>query len=59
MVDQVWGLMRDCAPQVTVDLDVMVRDDLLNFLVQDSEERGATIICELGSPVCYPVLTRF
>ena len=51
--------MRDCTPQVTVDLDVMVRDDLLNFLVQDSEERGATIICELGSPVCYPVLTRF
>ena len=57
--DQVLGLMRDCAPQVTVDLDVMVRDDLLNFLVQDSEERGATIICELGGSVCYPVLTRF
>ncbi|KAL1730683.1 P-loop containing nucleoside triphosphate hydrolase protein, partial [Schizophyllum commune] len=30
--------------EVTVDLDVMVRDDLLNFLIQDSEERGATII---------------
>ncbi|TRM67603.1 P-loop containing nucleoside triphosphate hydrolase protein [Schizophyllum amplum] len=30
--------------EVTVDLDVMVRDDLLNFLVKDSEERGSTII---------------
>ncbi len=33
--------------EVTVDLDVMVRDDLLRFLKSDSEERGATILCEL------------
>ena len=31
--------------QVTVDLDVLVRDDLLKFLKKDSEERGATILC--------------
>ncbi|KAF9009091.1 P-loop containing nucleoside triphosphate hydrolase protein [Cyathus striatus] len=30
--------------EVTVDLDVLVRDDLLNFLKADSEERGATIL---------------
>ncbi|THG95825.1 hypothetical protein EW026_g5899 [Hermanssonia centrifuga] len=30
--------------EVTVDLDVMVRDDLLRFLKSDSEERGATIL---------------
>ncbi|KAF8913875.1 P-loop containing nucleoside triphosphate hydrolase protein [Gymnopilus junonius] len=30
--------------EVTVDLDVLVRDDLLNFLKKDSEERGATIL---------------
>jgi CCR4-NOT complex subunit CAF16 len=33
--------------QVTVDLDVMVRDELLTFLRNDSIARGATIICEL------------
>ena len=32
--------------QVTVDLDVLVRDDLLSFLKADSEARGATILCE-------------
>jgi CCR4-NOT complex subunit CAF16 len=31
--------------EVTVDLDVLVRDDLLRFLKSDSEERGATILC--------------
>lgn len=31
--------------QVTVDLDVMVRDELLTFLRNDSISRGATIIC--------------
>jgi len=30
--------------EVTVDLDVLVRDDLLNFLKTDSEARGATIV---------------
>ncbi|PPQ73548.1 hypothetical protein CVT26_010358 [Gymnopilus dilepis] len=30
--------------EVTVDLDVLVRDDLLNFLKKDSEDRGATIL---------------
>ncbi|KZP17298.1 P-loop containing nucleoside triphosphate hydrolase protein [Athelia psychrophila] len=30
--------------EVTVDLDVLVRDDLLTFLKNDSEARGATII---------------
>ncbi|KAI0035394.1 P-loop containing nucleoside triphosphate hydrolase protein [Vararia minispora EC-137] len=30
--------------EVTVDLDVQVRDDLLRFLKQDSEGRGATIV---------------
>ncbi|KJA24655.1 hypothetical protein HYPSUDRAFT_38733 [Hypholoma sublateritium FD-334 SS-4] len=30
--------------EVTVDLDVMVRDDLLKFLKADSEARGATIL---------------
>ncbi|KAG6850045.1 hypothetical protein H0H93_002054 [Arthromyces matolae] len=30
--------------EVTVDLDVLVRDDLLNFLKTDSEMRGSTIL---------------
>ncbi|KAF7313306.1 P-loop containing nucleoside triphosphate hydrolase protein [Mycena chlorophos] len=30
--------------EVTVDLDVLVRDDLLKFLKADSEARGATIL---------------
>lgn len=33
-------------PQVTVDLDVLVRDDLLTFLKEESETRGATVLCE-------------
>lgn len=31
--------------QVTVDLDVIVRDELLSFLKNDSETRGSTILC--------------
>jgi len=31
--------------EVTVDLDVQVRDDLLSFLKEDSEHRNATILC--------------
>jgi len=30
--------------EVTVDLDVLVRDDLLKFLKADSEKRGSTIL---------------
>ncbi|KAH9939237.1 P-loop containing nucleoside triphosphate hydrolase protein [Epithele typhae] len=30
--------------EVTVDLDVLVRDDLLTFLKEDSEARGATVL---------------
>lgn len=36
--------------EVTVDLDVLVRHKLLEFLKQDSKERGATIICECVTP---------
>lgn len=39
------------AAKVTVDLDVQVRDDLLSFLKEDSEQRNATILC--GYPSCY------
>ncbi|KAF9462623.1 P-loop containing nucleoside triphosphate hydrolase protein [Collybia nuda] len=35
--------------EVTVDLDVLVRDDLLKFLKNDSETRGATILCKVPS----------
>jgi len=47
-VQLVMGLMSDwdvlLLDEVTVDLDVLVRDDLLNFLKQESETRGATIL---------------
>lgn len=32
--------------KVTVDLDVLVRADLINFLIEESEVRGATILCQ-------------
>lgn len=32
--------------QVTVDLDVLVRSNLIDFLVEESTTRGATVICE-------------
>ena len=38
-------LTRHRSVQVTVDLDVQVRDDLLTFLKEDSESRGSTILC--------------
>lgn len=42
--------------EVTVDLDVLVRHELLEFLKLDSEARGATIICKS----LYPLpLSRF
>jgi CCR4-NOT complex subunit CAF16 len=38
--------------EVTVDLDVLVRSELLAFLIKESEERGATIVCKFqGSNV--------
>ncbi|PIL37530.1 ATP-binding cassette transporter [Ganoderma sinense ZZ0214-1] len=47
-VQLVMGLMGDwdvlLLDEVTVDLDVLVRDDLLTFLKEDSENRGATIL---------------
>ncbi|KAI0650836.1 P-loop containing nucleoside triphosphate hydrolase protein [Trametes meyenii] len=47
-VQLVMGLMTDwdvlLLDEVTVDLDVLVRDDLLRFLKNDSETRGATIL---------------
>ncbi|KNC76093.1 hypothetical protein SARC_11396 [Sphaeroforma arctica JP610] len=42
------GLMKpfDCLllDEVTVDLDVLVRSDLLNYLKRETEERGASIL---------------
>lgn len=35
--------------EVTVDLDVLVRADLLEFLIEESETRGATIVCSYGT----------
>jgi CCR4-NOT complex subunit CAF16 len=32
--------------EVTVDLDALVRAELLAHLVKESKERGATIVCE-------------
>lgn len=40
--------------EVTVDLDVLVRSDLIDFLVSEAETRGATILCELSFYVCLP-----
>jgi CCR4-NOT complex subunit CAF16 len=43
--------------EVTVDLDVLVREELLQFLKRDSETRGATIICTYPWFVLYLTLT--
>ena len=44
------GLMTEWSvlllDEVTVDLDVLVRSDLIDFLISESENRGATIICK-------------
>lgn len=37
-------LLKQPFSQVTVDLDVLVRTELLNFLVRETEERGATVV---------------
>jgi len=39
---QPWDILL--LDEVTVDLDVLVRSDLLDFLTQESKDRGATII---------------
>ncbi|KII94761.1 hypothetical protein PLICRDRAFT_148930 [Plicaturopsis crispa FD-325 SS-3] len=39
-----WDVLLLDEASVTVDLDVLVRDDLLTFLRKDSETRGATIL---------------
>ena len=46
------------AAQVTVDLDVQVRDDLLSFLKEDSESRSATILCEAAKVPLVRTLTQ-
>ena len=49
-VQLVMGLMAPwdvlLLDEVTVDLDVLVRDELLGFLREESEGRGATVLCE-------------
>lgn len=49
-VQLVMGLMAPweilLLDEVTVDLDVLVRHELLEFLKKETEERGATILCE-------------
>lgn len=39
---QPWQLLL--LDEVTVDLDVLVRADFLDFLKQETEKRGATIV---------------
>ncbi|TIB75692.1 P-loop containing nucleoside triphosphate hydrolase protein [Wallemia mellicola] len=49
-------LLLDEVRQVTVDLDVVVRSDLINFLITESKERNATILCERHSYLyVYPL----
>jgi CCR4-NOT complex subunit CAF16 len=49
-VQLVMGLMAPwdilLLDEVTVDLDVLVRHDLLQFLMKETETRGATILCK-------------
>lgn len=42
--------------QVTVDLDVLVRSDLIDFLISEAETRKATIVCE--SPSAFSSLDQ-
>lgn len=59
-VQLVMGLMAPwdilLLDEVTVDLDVLVRDDLLNFLKEESETRGATILCNVLFMTTLPFL---
>ena len=43
-----WDLLL--LDEVTVDLDVQVRSDLLSFLAEETATRNATIICKLLRP---------
>jgi len=49
-VQLVMGLMGEwdvlLLDEVTVDLDVLVRAELIDFLSNESKTRGATILCE-------------
>jgi CCR4-NOT complex subunit CAF16 len=45
--------------EVTVDLDVLVRHELLEFLKLDSEARGATIICESPYSPSRPLQSKY
>lgn len=43
-IGHLWRLQVLFLDEITVDLDVLGRADLLDFLQQESEQRGATII---------------
>ncbi|KAK7061706.1 putative ABC transporter ATP-binding protein C20G4.01 [Favolaschia claudopus] len=62
-VQLVFGLMAPydvlLLDEVTVDLDVLVRDDLFKFLKRDSEERGATILCMYYATHIFDGLNNF
>lgn len=53
-VQLVMGLMVEwdvlLLDEVTVDLDVLVRSELIDFLMNESKTRGATILCEWSGP---------
>lgn len=63
LLDEVWRELNSrislIAFKVTVDLDVLVRDDLLKFLKADSQERTATILCMFSLCVVGNQLTSF
>ena len=55
-VQLVMGLMAPwdilLLDEVTVDLDVLVRGDLIDFLIEESKTRKATIVyCQSASPL--------
>jgi CCR4-NOT complex subunit CAF16 len=45
--------------EITVDLDVLARADLLEFLKEESEQRKATIVYVSHLPACYPCMHAF
>lgn len=53
-----WGGQVLLLDEITVDLDVLGRADLLNFLAQECEQRGATIIY-VGPPAHHPPAENF
>jgi ABC-type uncharacterized transport system ATPase subunit len=54
-VQLVMGLMAPwdvlLLDEVTVDLDVLVRKELLSFLQEECETRGATVLCRSRSAI--------